>query len=46
MHLLIAREANDEHLQIAGERRTTSTSRTRPRPALKAGGFYAKWFLR
>jgi alkylation response protein AidB-like acyl-CoA dehydrogenase len=44
MHLLIAREAVDQHLQVAGEiiEPDIPTS-DKARIALKAGGFYAKW---
>ena len=45
MHLLIAREAVDQHLQAAGERaRPADGGRRQVRDAVKAGGFYASWF--
>ena len=45
MHLLIAREAVDQHLQVAGDllEAGTATSRTRRKRRCKAGEFYAKW---
>src|SRR3954454_14124300 len=45
MHLLIAREAVDQHLQVAGdilEARTPAADKAKA--ALKAGAFYASWF--
>ena len=47
MHLLIAREAVDQHLQVAGEilEGDGDLSR-RPRRAVGAGKFYAKWLPR
>jgi hypothetical protein len=45
MHLLIAREAVDQHLQAAGGVLDPETAiAEKARDALKAGGFYAKWF--
>ena len=44
MHLIIAREAVDQHLQIAGSLLDPETARgDKARGAMKAGGFYAKW---
>lgn len=44
MHLLIAREAVDAHLTVAGELIDPSLdNRTKARAAVKAGGFYARW---
>jgi alkylation response protein AidB-like acyl-CoA dehydrogenase len=45
MHLLIAREAVDQHLQVAGdilEPRTPMADKAKA--AAKAGAFYAQWF--
>ncbi|MDX6639708.1 MAG: hypothetical protein QOF12_719 [Solirubrobacteraceae bacterium] len=45
MHLLIAREAVDQHLQIAGDILEPKTPPAeKARAALKAGAFYASWF--
>jgi alkylation response protein AidB-like acyl-CoA dehydrogenase len=45
MHLLIAREAVDQHLQAAGGVLDPETAiAEKARDALKAAGFYAKWF--
>src|SRR3954470_13180752 len=45
MHLLIAREAVDQHLQVAGDVLETETPpQDRAKAALKAGRFYATWF--
>jgi hypothetical protein len=45
MHLLIAREAVDTHLQAAGSVLDPQTAvADKLRDALKAGGFYASWF--
>jgi alkylation response protein AidB-like acyl-CoA dehydrogenase len=44
MHLLIAREAVDQHLQVAGDILDTETAlKDKARSALGAGAFYAKW---
>jgi alkylation response protein AidB-like acyl-CoA dehydrogenase len=44
MHLLIAREAVDQHLQVAGDILEPETDlATKARSAVKAGAFYAKW---
>jgi hypothetical protein len=44
MHLLIAREAVDAHLSVAGDIiDPEATPRTKARAAARAGGFYAKW---
>jgi hypothetical protein len=44
MHLLIAREAVDAHLSVAGELINPDASRQERTQALKrAGGFYARW---
>jgi alkylation response protein AidB-like acyl-CoA dehydrogenase len=44
MHLLIAREAVDQHLQVAGDIIEPDVPLSdKARTALKAGGFYAKW---
>src|SRR3712207_88237 len=44
MHLLIAREAVDQHLQVAGDILEPDTDlATKARSAAKAGAFYAKW---
>src|SRR3954449_13262768 len=45
MHLLIAREAVDQHLQVAGDVLETETApQDKAKAALKAGKFYASWF--
>src|SRR5687768_15019502 len=45
MHLLIAREAVDQHLQVAGDvLRADSGLAHKARAAAKAGAFYARWF--
>ncbi len=45
MHLLIAREALDQHLQVGGKILEPEVAvAEKARTALKAGGFYAKWF--
>jgi alkylation response protein AidB-like acyl-CoA dehydrogenase len=45
MHLLIAREAVDQHLQAAGGVLDPETAiAEKARDAVKAAGFYAKWF--
>ncbi|MCG8921427.1 acyl-CoA dehydrogenase family protein [Lentzea sp. CC55] len=45
MHLLIAREAVDAHLSVAGDIIDPDADRqAKLRAAAKAGGFYAKWF--
>ena len=45
MHLLIAREAVDEHLKAAGDLvRGDSRPAEKAKAAAKAGAFYAKWF--
>ncbi|MFJ9618917.1 acyl-CoA dehydrogenase family protein [Streptomyces noursei] len=44
MHLLIAREAVDAHLSVAGDLIDPDTSLAdKGRAAAKAGGFYARW---
>jgi hypothetical protein len=44
MHLLIAREAVDQHLSVAGDIIEPDVALgDKARTALKAGGFYAKW---
>jgi hypothetical protein len=44
MHLLIAREAVDQHLQVAGDIIEPDVPLAdKARTAAKAGGFYAKW---
>jgi hypothetical protein len=44
MHLLIAREAVDQHLQIAGDIIEPDVAiGDKAKTAMKAGGFYAKW---
>jgi alkylation response protein AidB-like acyl-CoA dehydrogenase len=44
MHLLIAREAVDAHLKVAGDLVDPSASFSRKRrSAVAAGGFYARW---
>jgi alkylation response protein AidB-like acyl-CoA dehydrogenase len=45
MHLLIAREAVDQHLQVAGDVLDPETAlKDKARAAVTAGQFYAKWF--
>jgi alkylation response protein AidB-like acyl-CoA dehydrogenase len=45
MHLMIAREAVDQHLQIAGDILLGDGSvAAKAKLAVKAAGFYAKWF--
>ncbi|MGK5110822.1 acyl-CoA dehydrogenase family protein [Geodermatophilus sp. CPCC 205506] len=45
MHLLIAREAVDEHLKVAGDLvRGEVRPADKAKAAAKAGAFYAKWF--
>src|SRR5215212_8985479 len=45
MHLLIAREAVDEHLKVAGDLvLRDSGAADKARAAARAGAFYAKWF--
>jgi hypothetical protein len=45
MHLLIAREAVDQHLSIAGDILEPKTpAADKAKAALKAGAFYASWF--
>jgi hypothetical protein len=45
MHLLIAREAVDQHLQVAGDVLLGDAGLgDRARAAAKAGAFYARWF--
>jgi len=45
MHLLIAREAVDQHLAVAGDILDPKTAvADKAKGALKAGGFYATWF--
>ncbi|MGH2969765.1 MAG: acyl-CoA dehydrogenase family protein [Solirubrobacteraceae bacterium] len=45
MHLLIAREAVDQHLQVAGEiLEGGGDLSAKARSAVQAGAFYAKWF--
>ncbi len=44
MHLLIAREAVDQHLQVAGELlEGDGDLRAKARSAVEAGAFYARW---
>ncbi|WP_433333136.1 acyl-CoA dehydrogenase family protein [Spirillospora sp. CA-294931] len=44
MHLLIAREAVDAHLSVAGDIiDPDATPRDKARAAARAGGFYARW---
>jgi hypothetical protein len=44
MHLLIAREAVDQHLQVAGDILEPETAlKDKARGAVTAGAFYAKW---
>src|SRR5206468_5242845 len=45
MHLLIAREAVDQHLAVAGDILEPETPLgDKAKAGLKAGAFYAKWF--
>ncbi|WP_138731836.1 acyl-CoA dehydrogenase family protein [Modestobacter excelsi] len=45
MHLLIAREAVDQHLQVAGDVLLAGTGLAgKAKAAAKAGAFYARWF--
>src|SRR4051794_22506189 len=45
MHLLIAREAVDQHLKVAGDILEPDTElKDKAKAALGAGKFYAKWF--
>lgn len=45
MHLLIAREAVDQHLSVAGDILEPKTpAADKAKAALKAGAFYATWF--
>jgi hypothetical protein len=45
MHLLIAREAVDQHLQVAGDVLEPETAlKDKAKAAVRAGVFYAKWF--
>jgi alkylation response protein AidB-like acyl-CoA dehydrogenase len=45
MHLLIAREAVDQHLKVAGDILEPETElKDKAKAALGAGKFYAKWF--
>ena len=45
MHLLIAREAVDQHLQVAGDiLEPGNGAQDKAKAALKAGRFYASWF--
>jgi hypothetical protein len=45
MHLLIAREAVDQHLQVAGDVLEPEVAlKERARAAVTAGQFYARWF--
>jgi alkylation response protein AidB-like acyl-CoA dehydrogenase len=45
MHLLIAREAVDQHLEVAGDiLEPGGELKTKAQSALRAGRFYAKWF--
>jgi len=47
MHLLIAREAVDQHLQVAGDILDDQTDlKAKARSAVQAGAFYAKWLPR
>ena len=46
MHLMIAREAMDQHLHVAGDLMESDQSRStaRPRQLGRAGAFYANWY--
>jgi hypothetical protein len=44
MHLLIAREAVDPHLQVASDVLFGDGLPVKAKAAAKAGAFYAKWF--
>ncbi|MGI8558664.1 MAG: acyl-CoA dehydrogenase family protein [Solirubrobacteraceae bacterium] len=45
MHLLIAREAVDQHLEVAGDLLAAQASLAdKARAAARAGAFYAQWF--
>ncbi len=45
MHLLIAREAVDQHLKVAGDILEPETALAdKAKAAVKAGAFYGKWF--
>ncbi|MGZ6837754.1 MAG: acyl-CoA dehydrogenase family protein, partial [Blastococcus sp.] len=45
MHLLIAREAVDQHLHVAGDLLLRDSDLAdKAKAVVKAGGFYAKWF--
>jgi hypothetical protein len=44
MHLLIAREAVDQHLQVAGDVLLDTGLADKARAAARAGAFYARWF--
>src|SRR3954466_1475017 len=47
MHLLIAREAVDQHLQVAGELlEGEGDLKAKARSAVQAGAFYARWLPR
>jgi alkylation response protein AidB-like acyl-CoA dehydrogenase len=47
MHLLIAREAVDQHLAVAGDVLDADVAlKDKARAAVEAGKFYAKWFPR
>ena len=47
MHLLIAREAVDQHLQVAGDILEPEVElRDKARAAVQAGAFYARWLPR
>ncbi len=43
MHLMIAREAVDQHLKAAGDLLTPGDLKTKSQAALKAGLFYSRW---
>jgi alkylation response protein AidB-like acyl-CoA dehydrogenase len=44
MRLMIAREAVDQHLQVAGDLLTSKNAGDMAKAGAKAGKFYAKWF--